>query len=746
MVLYMGDQRGVIFDSLKGAPPAVTIEDSGPLRASACVRGFHASGDGRRFCPYVLRMHFYAGKADMRVFHTFVFDQDPERIELSEVGVSLPLDLGDGLRMAFGGQERSHWAKRFEEGRILQASDIEYRVARDEEPFGSGAKTRGWGSLSGDAGSAVAVIRDMWQEYPKGIRIDKDGIDVQIWPMECGRTLKFSTPWKEWPAYFSGAYGDPPALASSRDEAAFRQILKNHPTAGLNLKSTAASTPDQLLWVEEMVARYAPDRPASHNDTGTDNGFGAAKTTEFHLRFSADAMPDESAEALGICVQELAIAPPDPSYACATGAMRLMAPYDPKRFPEDEKRLDDLFEQIVAEPRRVLRNYGMIDYGDLMCSHSAAPAAMWFNFKNEPDIIERMKHCARSYNNEANDQVNAVWGFFAHTGQRKYFLAAEAYGEHMADVDIAHVYPDGSPGGLMHYHNCHHWTGFGSPSHTCIAGLMLQYYLTGNRRIHDVCREAADWVLSRQEPWGILGNRGGTLVREFTTPVANLLEVYQATWEQKYGDLARRSLKWFLLAMPEPGCFPVSIYTAGERGDEAEVEQVGWHLAQAGGMTPQFFYDGVRLFGKHDPVFKDALLGMVQHFVWGASPDCGTVLLGPDRMERPDPYFNATLIAYAYELTGDPVYAAYCRSYLRDGFPQRIPEKLFTFVCWGSIIPPMMEAVRRAEARHGAAELDRAERDLFDKLAATTAAGAEPPRPRGIPPRRSLGVIAGYDR
>ena len=734
--LYMSDQWGSYYDSCSGAPPPeILVEDSGPLRASVCIKGFHASDDGRRFCPYVLRVHLYAGRSDMHVYHTFVFDQDVERIELSEVGVSFPLELGSDLRMAFGGEERSHWATRFEEGRILQTSDIAYRVNRDEEPFGSGGKTQGWGCLSGDAGSAVAVIRDMWKEYPKGIRIDSDGIDVQIWPMEYGQTLKFSTPWKEWPVFFNG----------TRDEAEFKRLVEEKPTAPLNLKSTGAGTPEELLWVEEMVAKYAPDRPACYNDTGTNNGFGAAKTTEFHLQFSADRISDGTAETLGICVQEPVIAPADVSYACGTGAMRTMAPIDKERFAEAEKGLDGLFERIVTEPRHVLRTYGMIDYGDLMCSHSGSPASMWLNFKDEPDIIERMKHCARSYNNEANDQVNALWSFFVHTGQRKYFLAAEAYGEHMADLDIIHVYPDGTPGGVMHYHNCEHWTGGYSPSHTCLAGLMLQYYLTGNRRILDVCREVADWILARQEPCGIYRNKG-TLVREFTTPVANLLEVYQATWDNKYGDLARRSLKWLFLALPEPGSFPESIYTAGERGDEAEVEQDGWHLRQAGGMTPQMLYDGHRLFGKDDPIYKEALLGMSNHFIRGPEPVIiETFLVGPKKVMRIDPYFNGPLIAYSYEVTQDPVYAAFCRYYIREHFPTVSEQTTFTYVCWGSIIPPMMEAVRKAENKHSAEELDRLEQEWIQEVEDVAKKLTKKPGLKGRPKRRSLGVIKGYE-
>ena len=732
--LYMADQNGVRYDSCAAAPvPELEIEERGPIRTSVRIAGFHASHDGRRFCPYVLRLHFYAGRSDIRCFHTFVFDQDPERIELSEVGLSLPLDLGGDLRMAFGGEEQTHWARRFHEGRLAQTSDLEYAVTRDGEAFGCGERTNGWASLCGRDASAAVVVRDLWKEYPKGIVLDHDGMDVQIWPSACGETLKFSTPYKETAVRFNG----------TRDEAEFKRIVEENPTAPLNLKSLAASSPEDLQWVEEMVARYAPDRPASYNDTNVHNGLGAAKTTEFLLRFSDEGIADEEMERLAISVQEPVLAPAEPSYACSTGAMRMVAPYDPERFGEAEQGLDGLFERIVVEPRTTLRTYGMMDYGDLMCSHSASPAALWQLVKDEPDVIERMKHCARSYNNEANDQLNALWGFFTHTGRRKYFLAAEAYGRHMADVDIIHA-PTGRAG-LIHYHNCHHWTGGPSPSHTCMAGLMLQYYLTGNRRIFDVCREIADWALAQQEPCGIFRNREGALVREYTTPLANLLEFYQATWEHRYGELVSRSLRWLLRAMPEPGCFPVSIYTAGERGDEAEVEQEGWHLRQAGGMTPQLLYDAVHLLGEEDPLFRDALVGMADRYVFHRNDVFEVLSVGPNGVEQLDPYFNAPLVAYAYAIAGEPIYAAYCRYYLREHFPKQAQRMSFTYVCWGSIVPPLMEAVRQGEARHGADALDSVEQNWIRRVEVREPETARTRKRTGRPERRSIGVITGYD-
>jgi len=658
--LYMSDQRGTFYDSSVAAPPPrIAVGQSGPLRATIRVEGYHASENGRRSCPYVLRLHFYAGKNDLRVFHTFVFDQNPDRIELARIGMHFPVDLGAVVTTAFGGTDAPHVFSGTRAGRLVHLSDVERRVETDGEVAGSGGKTRGWACANGCRSSVVAVLRDMWREYPKAIAFDAGGLDVQIWPDGCAGALKFSTPYKEDAVRFDG----------TRDEAEFKRRVDEKPRAPLNLKSLAAYTREDLLWVERMVAEHAPDRIASYNDTGVCDGFGAAKTTEFLLRFSAGPIAPESAEALGVCVQEPVVPLVDVDYACMSGATRFVAPFDPERFPVAEKILDEIFEKVVVEPRRVLHTYGMMDYGDLMCSHSASPGAMWTHFKDAPDVAEKMKHCARSYNNESNDQLNALWGNYIHRGERKYFLAAETYGAHLADVDMIHAGPHK---GLVYYHNAHHWTGGPSSSHTCLAGLMTQYYLTGDRRIFDVCREAADWVLAHQEPCGIFSNREGVLVREYTTPVANLLEFYQATWEHRYGALGRRSPKWLLSALPEPGCFPRSIYTSGARGDAAEVEQSGWHLRQPGGMTPQMLYDAVQLFGKDDATFAEHLLGMADRYVWGPESDTFAPLpVGSKDVVRLDPVFNAPLIAYAYGLTGDAVYAAYCRYYLREHFPNK---------------------------------------------------------------------------
>jgi hypothetical protein len=126
----------------------VTVEDEGPLRVSVAIKGFHASPSGVGLCPYTVRIHAFAGRSEIRLFHTFVFDQNPDKLEFSEVGMNFPLDLGGAPRAAFGGQPKPHSADGWSHARILQSSDLSYEVDVDGKPLARGEKSAGWASLS----------------------------------------------------------------------------------------------------------------------------------------------------------------------------------------------------------------------------------------------------------------------------------------------------------------------------------------------------------------------------------------------------------------------------------------------------------------------------------------------------------------------------------------------------------------------------------------------------------------------
>ncbi|MSS70538.1 MAG: hypothetical protein EXS64_03515 [Candidatus Latescibacteria bacterium] len=569
--LYLVDTLGQVYDSCTAAPtPRVVVEEAGGMRACVCVKGYHATENGVHLCPFTLRIHLYAGRSDVRMFHTFVFDQEPEVLAFSEVGMRFPLDLGDGLRMSFGGQEGSHRAERFEEAHFLQDSDLSYRILKDGESYGSGEQTRGWASLCGRKGSVFAGVRDFWQQYPKGYRLSRDGMDVQFWPSECEKPLVYSTPYKEDGVFFGGHRGDPVALAASRDEATVKQLIEKYPTAPLNLKSFRPRDKEDVRWIEEMVEKYAPDRVASHNDTGTEDGTGAAKTHEFWMRFSADPISDEEAEALGVCVQNAVIAPADPGYMWRTGTTRDVHGGPDPRFAEIDRLMDEVTERIAIEPMVRGRQWGFWWFGHMRCSH-AAGAGRAYALHYDDDPVKGLRHVG-PYNNEADNACWGVWTQFLRTGRRDHFLVASGYSRAMGDVGICHAHPSKAVAGLMHYHNAHFWSGGHSPSHTLNTTHFLHYYLTGDRRMYDIAIEVADWAVNTQEPAGVVSCRRGALAREFIGPLNCLMEAYAATWMPKYGDLARRSLNWLLRTQEVVGVYPISVYTRGERGDEAVIE------------------------------------------------------------------------------------------------------------------------------------------------------------------------------
>jgi len=698
--LHMKDQFGNVYDSCSGGPaPRIVVEEAGPLRACIRIEGYHALVDqGLRFCPYILRIHLFAGKSDMRVLHTFVYDQEPHEVELAAIGMKFPFDLGLELKAAVGGEsaltqegsaggsseltDRSvHWATNWQEMRLLQTDDRHYEVELDGECFGSGEKAMGWASLSGNRGGAAVVIRNCWQEYPKGFVLDQDGIDVQIWPEEYGEALSFTTPFEEPALRFVSESGP------IRDEAEVQRMLAENPTAPLNLKSFNIRSLEDAKWVEEVIEKHAKGRTMTYNDTGTESGVGAAKTTEIWVRLSSDRIDDQEAVALAQTVQEPLVAVVDPEHTCATRALGHFYPSGDPRFTQVDQDLDDIFQFVVVDPVESCRLYGMMRYGNMVCSHSSAVGWVYLLYRDN-DPAKALRYVG-PYNNEAVDQIMSVWAHYARTGEREHLLIAQNYSKCVADVAFVHAHPsDPNRVGLMHYHNGHQWSGGLSPSHSIVSGIMAGYYMTGDKRLLDVAKEAADRIVRTQEPAGILSCRRGVLHREFTGPLSILMDVYQATWEEKYGNVASRSLNWLLRTVTQPGRLPNSVFTRGQRGDEAVVQlpclpEVAW------GNKYHLWEPAMRLFPSK--ALQDFLMAEADYWVWKSSKD----MLN----------YACTTVCFAYELTGDVSYAAYSKNLIETNFHEfaegmRKGQHMDFQAIWHSdFIPRLMWVVAHAEAK-----------------------------------------------
>ena len=618
--LYMSDGAGNCYDSVTAAPlPSVTVEEAGPLRASLCLRGWLASEFGIRFCPYILRIHAFAGRSDLRIFHTIIFDQDLEHVSFASIGLRLACNVGRVLRYSAGGDREVHANSVAKSFHLRHLSDQEYQVYCDGKKRWEGRRAPGWVSLDGSEAAVGVCLRDMWREYPKGVSLDAEGsIDLQLWPQEHGVPLSFPTRLKE-------------EVIRGQTAEELLEKLKRNPTAAVNFKGFLGDTEvprteaeGNLASLKEAKAfaeRHLVDRDVIWGDGSCGIAVGLAKTHELWLDLRPPApelasevgvgylgprsipgqWPEERRQdslertaAWARLIDAPPIAPADPEYVCATDVLRLLHPEDRERFPAVEEGLEKVFEACFADPMETCRLYGAIDYGDLINGHGRMHGPLFLLFKDEPGV--KFTDLVGWMNNEANDVCENLWLGYARSAKRSYWRRAEAYSEHLEDVDTIHAHPtDDSSVGLIHYHNLQHWSGGPSPSHTQIYGYLLHYYLTGNRRAFDVSREAADWALRHLEPAGHVSQREVALIREFTGPMSNLWAYYEATWEEAYGDAARKSLDYFLKTQVESGAWPATLAIGGLRGDEV-VKGGPEEYGYGGGGNQQYtLFDAYRL-------------------------------------------------------------------------------------------------------------------------------------------------------
>lgn len=155
--------------------------------------------------------------------------------------------------------------------------------------------------------------------------------------------------------------------------------------------------------------------------------------------------------------------------------------------------------------REVIDEYGWRNYGDLYADHEAVR-------QTQPTPF--ISH----YNNQYDFVFGACFHFLR-TGDTRWRDLGEALARHVVDIDIYHTQSDKAAfnGGLFwhtdHYlpaATCTHRTysvsngagGYGggpSNEHNYTSGLLLYYYLSGDREAASAVRELAEWVLGMDD-------------------------------------------------------------------------------------------------------------------------------------------------------------------------------------------------------------------------------------------------------
>jgi len=520
--VYMVDQNGEkYFASRDNANYRVRVERRGAIHTVVRIDGDYVSARGARKCGYTSRLHFYADQPFMRLQHTFLFTENSDDLQVRDLGARVDMARTvrptaatfDASSAAGPRSRRVPLSPAVESAWLLQ--DVYHHLLQPKSHWGlyvknkgraereilSGKRAGNWVSLAGNDAAMTVTLRNLWQEFPKELEVRGRSVVVHLWSSRRGKPLDFRVP----------------------------AVLE--------------------FWGKENLALAGKRRSwslkAMKQGKYPNNAKGLAKTHEILFHFHK---PTAAAAATADAFSRPPLAYPGPAWTAATDVVGPLSPYDPKRFPEIEKKLD----LIVDTGARMVREWG--DYG--WWEHGSGPHLNYYVIEKKPwaQLKRYTGGCEYWYS-------RAMWIGYLRSGKRKYFDLTADRARHFMDVVICHQDSD------TRWRGDFYWTPGESPIHWgggkriqmtrmktagvhaqfgfTIDMLLQYYYLTGDDRAWDVVEEYADLyrrLLGQNPEWVNETWRQANIMwsRKVFATLDELSILYEATLDPFFAREARR--------------------------------------------------------------------------------------------------------------------------------------------------------------------------------------------------------------
>jgi len=510
---YFVDHTGKRYASGNVAPDTVVLEERGPLRAVIRAEGWQTSPDGQRLGRYVTRIHAYAGRPFLRVFHTFIITADSRRVRYRDIALESRLA---GAARATVGLDNGKTCEGKGDFSLVQDA-WNHCFVRGVAPQVEGKEGDGWIRTDGARTGLTLYVRDFQQNYPKELELTGDRVIAHFWPAH-------NSPRKH-------------TLANT-DLSNLHMLYFAHEGEELNF----AIPPDYKTKFNRSNECYYIE-----SATQCANAMGIGKTHEMlYLFHPADAEP-ASVRTACAAFQQGAACLASPEWVCASEAMdgsMPMHPHDPKRFPEMEWALSAMFDW-ERRAQEHTHDYGMWIYGD---AHDT-----WL-----PETKCWRVH--RTWINTHHGSPRLPWLLYARSGDPKYLTYARRKAYRCMDLAFCHystpefegiAYPGQKiRGALTDYKGLVPWSAGGRLfDYNCMTDFLLYaFYLTGDRRGLDVMQEWVDGVVERfQRP---SAHRTGSGV------IASALAAYQHTWDHRLLGIMEKFINAKLASQLENGGIP----------------------------------------------------------------------------------------------------------------------------------------------------------------------------------------------
>ncbi len=487
--------RKDVYKSSNDKDYQLTIEEDGPYAIGLKAEGWFVNRAGKKFCKFLVRIKAYKDESFVRVYHTFIFTGYPENKQhylykglrlpknetIEEIAVELRVpEVVQGGILTFAADGKVLQMKNSEDNlRILQLKDDNLIALKaQKEKIGEGSRLEGWLDLSNGQKGVCAVVRKMWQQFPKGFEVDLKNklLKIKLWPNEAGN---------------------------------------------LDLRTT--------------------EKTLGPEDVARGSAFGLAKTHELVLYFHDGDYKQSKAREMAQVMQEPPLIMADPSWLADTRAIGAVTDYAEgvNYFQTYEDALERLFDWADRQ-KKTFKWYGMLDFGDTLSWYRMDaydksydewgwhPEGRWgwFNCEGVGTHMGALLQFLRTGKYK-------YFEFGEDLSRHMMDVDTCHFNTIAYDKRLRRIFQDYSQPGSMHRHSGDHWGGRNEEaSHTNLNGILLYYYITGNDRALDVAKEVGEFFLKHPITYfrhpDIAPHRG----------MANILwgevALYEATQDERY--------------------------------------------------------------------------------------------------------------------------------------------------------------------------------------------------------------------
>jgi metallo-beta-lactamase class B len=480
-------------ESHREAGAKAVVESEGPLHLVIRVDGHYADSAGKPSCKWTARLHFYAGRPEIGITHTFAWIGRADQFKIRDLAISFGLPRAAIEAAADQSDETlgESISRRLQPGEMLSLlQDEHWHWGHGESHFGilagkpeqpeeiaSGKRAGSWIGASDGRCAVTVALRDLWQQFPKELRAEPNRLTAYLWSSH-GKAGPFDLSYDGLEKFWGVAVVD--QLHAPGKDGEMYQRSRSLPQS--NDPTGVAKTHDLLLifsksWAEINVAASIPAcEPDKQGCLSPRNGSGQSP----NLRKCAAIAETFDAPPLVL---------PDPHWTTRSEVIGRIWPKDDQRFAPWEQRIDQAWSDVF----RVLDDWG--DYG--FFSYGDGPHQR-YDFPSGRAVASIWRYTMPS----DYGLHKAAWLGWLRSGDRRFYDFAVVRTRFINDLAICHEdTPTRWKGSFTAGIAPIPWATMGgarAPLHMKVGAFeffidhaLIHYYLTGDQRSLDVAQEYA---------------------------------------------------------------------------------------------------------------------------------------------------------------------------------------------------------------------------------------------------------------